>query len=70
MFWSPVVPIGYLTKHLAKIEGLELIINGEYSRRVDELRSIARKEAQGVGNDFFRSLQILERLRPYKPPIA
>ena len=30
MFWSPVVPVGYITEHLSQISGLELIINGKY----------------------------------------
>lgn len=63
MFWSPVVPVGYLTRELAKISGLELVINGEYKRRVGELRELASRTAHDAGNDFFRTLQILERLR-------
>lgn len=63
MFWSPVVPVGYLTEELPKIEGLELVINGEYKRRVEELRQLARSTAHDAGNDFFRMLQILEHLR-------
>ena len=63
MFWSPVVPVGFLTRELAKIKGLELVINAEYKKRVDELRKLARQVTQDVGNDFFRTLQILERLR-------
>jgi hypothetical protein len=63
MFWSPVVPVGYLTEGLAKIEGLEVVINEEYARRVTELRQLARAAAHDAGNDFFRALQILEHLR-------
>jgi len=63
MFWSPVVPVGYLTENLAKIEGLELIINGRYKTCVDELREKARTATHDTGNVFFRTLQILERLR-------
>ncbi len=63
MFWSPVVPVGYLTQELPKIRGLELVINAEYRSRVDELRQLARTSTHDVGNDFFRILQILERLR-------
>ena len=35
MFWSPVVPVGYITRHLSEINGLNLVINGEYKRRVN-----------------------------------
>ena len=40
MFWSPVVPVGYITKHLNEIESLEIIINGEYKKRIEELRRV------------------------------
>ena len=63
MFWSPVVPRGYLTEHLQQIVGLELIINGEYKRRVEELREMAARESYDARNPFFRVLQILEHLR-------
>ena len=63
MFWSPVVPVGYITEGLSGIEGLELVINEEYARRVAELRQLARTTTHDAGNDFFRSLQILEHLR-------
>lgn len=63
-FWSPNVPRGYLTQHLAKLgPGLELVINGEYARRVDQLRDAARLQMNNEGNDVFRLLQILEHLR-------
>ena len=63
MFWSPVVPKGYITQELAKIEGLELVINREYMTRIDELRAKAKGMANDTGNPFFRVLQILEHLR-------
>ncbi len=62
-FWSPVVPVGYLTMHLAQIEGLKLIINGDYKRRVGELQELAKREARDTQNPVFRVLQILEHLR-------
>ena len=63
MFWSPVVPKGYPTENLAKIHGLELVINGYYKERIELLRLRARTEAQDTGNPFFRALKILEHLR-------
>ena len=63
MFWSPYVPKGYVTDHLADIPGLELVINAEYKRRVNELQQKAIKERQDTGNPAFRMLQILGALR-------
>lgn len=63
MFWSPVVPQGYLTQGLQKINGLELVINEEYTTRIGELRLKAKVMANDTGNPFFRVLQILEHLR-------
>lgn len=63
MFWSPVVPRGYLTENLGRIEGLDLVLNGRYRECVDKLLERARVEAQDTGNPFFRALQILEHLR-------
>jgi hypothetical protein len=62
-FWSPVVPVGYRTKGLAQIKGLELIINGEYKARVDRLRELAKECTYDACNPEFRVLQILAHLR-------
>lgn len=62
-FWSPVVPRGFVTENLAQIESLESIINGEYKKRVEELRDMAAKETHDARNPVFRMLQILEHLR-------
>lgn len=62
-FWSPVVPRGYVTKHLAEIDSLELIINGEYKKRVLALQALAAKETHDARNPVFRVLQILGHLR-------
>ena len=63
MFWSPVVPNGYLTKILQKIDGLEVIINSKYRARVCELQKLASINKQNTVNPFFRSLQILKHMR-------
>ena len=63
MFWSPVVPKGYVTKELEKIDGLELVINKKYTQCIDELRIKAKELTNDVGNPFFRMLQILEHLK-------
>jgi hypothetical protein len=65
MFWAPVVPVGYITENLAKVESLELVINGEYKRCVEELRELARATTHDTGNPFFRMLQILEHMRDW-----
>lgn len=64
MFWSPVVPNGYITTELEKVDGLQLIINKEYTQYVDELRKKAKELTNDIGNPFFRMLQILEHMRP------
>lgn len=63
MLWSPVVPRGYLTKNLSRIEGLELIINEEYAQRIAQLQMHARASTHDVGNPAFRLLQILGHMR-------
>jgi len=63
MFWSPVVPKGYITSELEKIDGLELVINEKYTQYIDELREKAKELTNDVGNPFFRMLQILEHLK-------
>lgn len=63
MFWSPVVPVGYITRELGKIHRLELVINRQYAQCIDELRERAKELTNDTGNPFFRTLQILEHLR-------
>lgn len=63
-FWSPVVSKGYLTKHLVEIDpDLELIINEEYTKRIDVLRREARMRKNDENNPAFRLLQILAHMR-------
>ncbi len=62
-FWSPYVPVGYLTSELKKIEGLELFINARYRTCVEQLRSRAKREKHDAMNPVFRVLQILEAMR-------
>ena len=63
MFWSPRVPKGKLTEKLSSLKNLELIINEEYTAKIDQLRAVAKKTTNDMGNPFFRTLQILEHLR-------
>ncbi len=63
MFWSPVVPVGYITDHLASINSLELVINGEYKKCIEQLRLLAKNTTHDSGNPFFRMLQIIEHMR-------
>jgi len=63
MFWSPVVPVGYITDHLVEIDDLELIINGKYKECIEELQELARNTTHSTQNPFFRILQILGHLR-------
>ncbi|MBA2871046.1 hypothetical protein HNQ85_001316 [Anoxybacillus calidus] len=63
MFWSPYVPEGYITSELGKIETLQLVINKDYTRCIEEMREFAAKNTNDLGNPFLRVLQILEHLR-------
>lgn len=62
-FWSPVVPRGYLTDQLEQVSGLELVINGEYKKRISELQELARRIKHDVRNPAFRVLQIVAHMR-------
>lgn len=68
MFWSPVVPVGFITEQLVLLTDLQLVINGEYKRRVEELKTLAAQTTHDTKNPFFRVLQILEHLRDDRPP--
>jgi len=63
MLWSPVVPVGYVTESLSVVDGLELVINGEYKNRVEQLRELAANTTHDARNPFFRMLQIMEHMR-------
>lgn len=63
MFWSPVVPRGYITEHLDEIDGLEKVVNEDYTKAISELWQVASEETHEYGNSFFRIFQILTHLR-------
>ena len=63
MLWSPVVHEGYITEKLSQIQGLELIINEEYAKRINELQRLAAATSHNEGNPAFRLLQILGHTR-------
>ncbi len=62
-FWSPVVAKGYVTEQLSLFPDLEVIINGEYKRRIQILQDRAANCAHDARNPVFRVLQILGHLR-------
>lgn len=67
MLWSPVV-LPELEKKLlseskGRLQGLDLVINKDYSDKIEELRKLAKNTTKDFGNPFFRTLQILEHLR-------
>ena len=81
MLWAPYVPKGILTEFLQELKArlsearrnIEVVINGEYTRRVEQLRESAKGDQRDRGEPFYRALQILENLRPQdavstKPP--
>ena len=57
-FWSPRVPSG-LTQQLALVADRELVINDEYSWRLQDLIGRARSDAVATSNSAYRLLQIL-----------
>ena len=57
-FWSPRVPSG-LARQLTAVADIELVINDDYSRRIQELILHARTDASATSNDAYRLLQIL-----------
>ena len=63
MFWAPRVPKRALEEALLVIAGLTLVVNKDYTARVDELREAARLTTKDIGNPVFRLLQILGHLR-------
>ena len=63
MFWSPYVPVGFLTEGLARVTRLELMINADYGQALDALLERAAATTRGTGNAFFRALQIMEHVR-------
>jgi hypothetical protein len=63
MFWSPYVPVGYMTDELAKVDGLNLVINEDYSEHLEELGRLAGETTHNTNNPVFRMLQIMEHTR-------
>lgn len=63
MFWSPVVPRGYITSHLEQLEDLQLVINGEYKKRIEALSELAQNTTHDARNPVFRMLQIMGHMR-------
>jgi len=62
MFWSPVVSKS-IASELKKINGLELVINKDYTAWVGLLQEFAKKGTHDTGNPTFRVLQILGHLK-------
>lgn len=70
--WAPVIPRGYLTDGLDQLaeefeeeygHRIEMVINEEYTERVNELHEFAAEDKKDYGEPAFRFLQILEHLR-------
>lgn len=68
--WSPYVNQGILTDGLEKLSRtfapddvtIDLVINEEYTTRINELRELARETTKDYGEPGFRYVQILENL--------
>lgn len=63
MLWSPYVPEGYITQNLKKVDTLNLVINKDYTKCIQEMKKVAAQNTNDLGNPFLRTLQILEHLR-------
>jgi Holliday junction resolvase-like predicted endonuclease len=68
--WSPIVRAGLISE-LEEVAGhytsqqieLHIVANETYTQRIQELVDVARETTATTGNDAFRMLQILTRLR-------
>jgi hypothetical protein len=63
--WSPVVPAG-LVAALVSVE-VDLIVNGDFTARVNELAGLASQHTTLTGDDAYRFLQLLTHLRGDRP---
>ena len=70
--WSPYVSEGYQTDGLAEVVdrtesehgiSVQLVINDDYTDRIDTLRDTARSSSKDYSETGFRYLQILEGMR-------
>lgn len=70
--WSPIVPQGTLTDGLAELQDrfesaydvrIELVINEQYTNRVNELRERASQTTKSYDEPAFRFFQIIEYMR-------
>lgn len=61
MLWSPLVTSAQAAR--LRTIGFEVIVNSDFTRKVLELKAIAKITRHDTGNPFLRTLQILEHLR-------
>jgi hypothetical protein len=64
-FWSPIVASG-LVKELGTLD-VVLVVNDEFTDRVNELASLAKSHTKTTGDDAYRFLQVLTHLRGDRP---
>lgn len=57
------IQVGKLLGAILSIDGVEVVANQDYARRIDDLVGVARKDHSASGNDAFRVLQIVGALR-------
>jgi len=65
-FWSPRVPPG-VVRGLDAFEDITLVLNQEFTRRVNELALIASGTTKQFGDEAFRFLQVLTHLVGERP---
>jgi hypothetical protein len=64
-FWSPVVASG-LVSELKKLD-VVLVVNDDFTSRVNELAKLAKGHTKTTGDDAYRFLQLLTHLRGDRP---
>jgi hypothetical protein len=65
-FWSPRVPPKF-TRELREHADFELVLNEDFTDRVNVLATLASKSSKQFGDDAFRFLQVLTHLRGARP---
>lgn len=65
MYWSPVVSPKYVEGIKNTNEGLVLVFNSDYSRKIKEIKVVIGNQTKDFGNPFVRVVQILSAMKCY-----
>lgn len=67
-FWSPYVPSGLVT--LLEQVDVELVVNHDFTDRINELAELASRGTKRYGDEGFRFLQLMTHLKGDRPIFA